>query len=810
MRGRYTALAILALAGGAAGGITLERFYLNPGNTGGSGGPEVLYWVAPMDPNFRQPGPGKSPMGMDLIPVYAGQEPSGDPAEVSLSAAEVNAIGVRTALARMTDVAQRIETVGFVGYDEHLTSHVHTRVDGWIEVLNVRAVGDTVRKGDVLFELFSPEFGVASFDFLRSLENGTGLSLAAARNKLRSHGATERQIAEIEASGEVARRIAVEAPRDGIVVALQAADGMFLQPGTQAVSITDLSQVWLIVDVFERDISRLTEQMTAMASFEHLPGRVFEGEIDYVYPELDPRTRTLPVRLRFDNSEGLLRPGMFGNVSLVPDVSRQVLTVPSEAVIRTGAAERVILKTGEGTFRPRLVTTGLRDSFGEGGRTEILQGLAPGEEVVASAQFLIDSESALSAGFMRMAPTDEEPARGTGTLVALDRERRIATLRHEALESLDWPAMTSEFPVRADVSLDRLREGEEVAFRAARGADGLLGLIELAPDDGVAATGTGMALAVTPEGKLTLDHGPIPDLGWPAMQMDLDVAGLDPASVPLDTPIEFDLAKDENGMFSIIAVRAEGEDAGPAQEAVEAPTVSAPPIVVSGTIDAIDPATGKATITHGPITEIGMPGMTMAFDVDPGFHLGDLKTGREMTLTFARPDGMTMVLAAAEPVAPTAPPIVVSGVIDGVDAATGRATITHGPVMEIGMPGMTMEFAVDADLDLASLATGTEMSLTFGRPDGMTMVLIAADPTQPPMEVSGIINSVDPDARMANITHGPMTEIGMPGMTMDFAIADDIDPAALPTGEELTLLLHRNPDFSMSLVGTAAARSVTQ
>ena len=810
MRGRYTALAILALAGGTAGGIYLERFYLNQANMGGSDGPEILYWVAPMDPNFRQPEPGKSPMGMDLIPVYAGQEPSGDPSEVSLSAAEVNAIGVRTALARLTDVAPKIETVGFVGYDEHLTSHVHTRVEGWIERLEVRAVGDRVEEGQVLFDLFSPLVAAATGDLIRAVEDGEPRILDAARNKLISHGMSPRQIAEIEEDRRLARNIQIEAPQDGVVISLDAADGMFLQPGTRAFSVADLSRVWLIVDVFERDIARLSQDMTAVATFEHLPGRLFEGEVDYVYPELDPRTRTLPVRLRFDNSEGLLRPGMFGNVSLVPNATHEVLTVPSEAVIRTGSAERVILKTGEGTFRPRLVTTGLRDSFGEGGRTEILQGLSPGDEVVASAQFLIDSESALSAGFMRMAPTDEEPAGGTGTLVALDRDRRIATLRHGALESLDWPAMTSEFPVRADVPLDRLREGADVSFRVARGADGLLGLIELGPDDGVAATGTGMALAVTPEGRLTLDHGPIPDLGWPAMQMDLDVAGLDPASVPLDTPIEFDLAKDENGMFSIIAVRAEGEAAEPVQADDDMASSAAPPIVVSGTIDAIDLATGQATITHGPITEIGMPGMTMAFDSDPALDLARIETGREMTLTFARPDGMTMVLTAAEAVMPSAPPIIVSGTIDAVDAETERATITHGPIMEIGMPGMTMEFAVDANLDLASLATGTEMSLTFARPDGMTMVLANAEPKQPPMEVSGTINAVDPDARKANISHGPMTEIGMPGMTMDFAIADDIDPAALPTGEEVTLLLHRNPDFSMTLVGTAATRRVSQ
>ena len=338
----------------------------------------------------------------------------------------------------------------------------------------------------------------------------------------------------------------------------------------------------------------------------------------------------------------------------------------------------------------------------------------------------------------------------------------------------------------------------------------MLGLIELGPDDGVAATGTGLALAVTPEGRLTLDHGPIPDLGWPAMQMDLDVAGLDPASVPLDTPIEFDLAKDENGMFSIIAVRADGETAEPVNAGDDSASSAAPPLVVSGTIDAVDLATGQATITHGPITEIGMPGMTMAFDADPGLDLAGFELGREMTLTFARPDGMTMVLTAAEADMPSKPPIVVTGTIDAVDAKTERATITHGPIMEIGMPGMTMEFAVDANLDLTSLATGTEMSLTFARQDGMTMVLASAEPKQPPMEVSGTINAVDPDTRTANVTHGPMAEIGMPGMTMDFAIADDIDPAALPTGEEVTLLLHRNPDFSMTLVGTAATRSVSQ
>jgi Cu(I)/Ag(I) efflux system membrane fusion protein len=500
--------------------------------------------------------------------------------------------------------------------------------------------------------------------------------------------------------------------------------------------LTDLSAVWLIVDVFERDIARMTDDMRAVARFEHLNGRIFEGEVDYIYPELDAETRTLPVRLRFDNSEGLLRPNMFGNVSLIPNQTRMALTVPTEAIIRTGAAERVILKTGEGTFKPRLITTGLRDNFGEGGRTEVVQGLAPGEEVVASAQFLIDSESALSAGLMRMAPTDEAPARGTGELIALDIENRIATVMHAALDTLDWPAMTSDFPLRADVPLGRLVPGQRVAFRAARGADGLLSLIELGGDDGIAATGTGTVMAITSDGKLTLSHDPIPELGWPSMQMDMPVAGFDVAQVPLDQPVEFDLSKGDDGLFTVVAVRSEGMT--------------------------------------------GVSGMMM-------------------------PEPMEAVTATA-----VAPPIVTSGTIVAVDQETRMATITHGPMMEIGMPAMTMGFALDEALDPSMLTTGQEMTLTFARPDGMMMILAGAEPIVPPMEVSGTINAVDALAQMANITHGPMMEIGMPGMTMDFAVDPLIDVLALPEGDQVTLLLKRNPDFSLTLVGIAPAIEVTQ
>jgi Cu(I)/Ag(I) efflux system membrane fusion protein len=726
MSGRYVALSILALGAGLTGGISAERFYFNRADNTAEAGPEVLYWVAPMDANFRKDGPGKSPMGMDLIPVYAGDAPADDLSTVTLSPREINAIGVRTAVATWQDISQTIQTVGYVGYDEHLTSHVHTRVEGWIENLKVRAIGDRVTSGDLLFSMFSPEIGSASAEHIRALEDGNTRIIEISRNRLRSVGMSDRQIEEVEATREIARNLSVYAPQDGVVIGIEAADGMYLQPTTRAVFLTDLATVWLVVDVFERDIARLTDDMTASIRFDHMNGRMFEGRVDYIYPELDAKTRTLPVRLVVDNAEGLLKPNMFATVALSPGASRQALTVPTEAIIRTGSAERVILKTGEGTFAPRLITTGLRDEFDDGGRTEVVQGLAPGEEVVASAQFLIDSESALSAGLMRMAPTDAAPAKGAGTLLAFDTETRMATIRHAALDTLGWPAMDSEFPVRADVAMERMTTGQQVTFQIARGVDGLLYLSEVSSDDGIAATGVGVVEGVTADGKLTMNHDPIPDLGWPAMVMDMPVMGVDTAAVAVGTSVNFDLAKDGD-TFVIVGVR----------------PVAAP---------------------------------------------------------------MSMPQASA----PATAPITVAGTIDAVDAAARRATITHGNIAETGMPGMTMEFDLTDAVDPATLPVGVQTTLTFDRPDGMTMVLAAAEVPKPPIEVNGTINAIDLATGMANITHGPMVDIGMPGMTMDFAVAPALAAGDLPLAQDITLLMTRNADFSLTLVGVADDQQVGQ
>ena len=624
-RGRYTAVGALVLATSFTTGIAFERLYLNASGGSDTEGEKILYWVAPMDPNFRKDGPGKSPMGMDLVPVYEGAEPSGDPAEVKLSAQEVNAIGVRTAVARVEPIAPFIDTVGFVTYDEDATSHVHARIAGWVEDIRVKAVGDPVRAGQPLFEVYGPR--------------------------------QERET--VDRVGQSAEFLQVTAPQSGVITALSASEGMYLQPGVRALSITDLSSVWVLADVFERDIGRLTEGMKAEARFDPLPNEVFVGEVDYIYPELDQKTRTLSVRLRFKNEDGRLKPNMYGRIKLVADNNREAVTVPSEAIIRTGRAERVILKTGEGVFKPRLITTGLRDGFGSGGRTEIVQGLNAGEEVVASAQFLIDSESALSAGTTRMAPTDAEQVTGKGKLVSFDDNRNTVTIAHASISALDWPEMSTEFALRNGVKLERVGIGEEVRFSLSRGSDGLLSLTKIGRDDGVDATAKAVIHSVTSDGKLNLSHEPIPSLNWPAMTMDMPAQGFDPTNVPIETVVEIDLSESADGLYAIIGVRTADENNTSAnKETVEA---KAPEpandnsedkgdlIAVKGVVNSVDPAKVTANITHGPIKEIGMPGMTMDFKLAPNVSLDALPIGTETgVLLSMNPETFEMVIEGIE------------------------------------------------------------------------------------------------------------------------------------------------------------------
>jgi Cu(I)/Ag(I) efflux system membrane fusion protein len=353
-----------------------------------------------MHPQIVRDDPGSCPIcGMDLvqkmIDVQAGRRPA-----VEISNAVINSMGVRTRPAANTTLWKYIETVGRIEYDETRLAHVHPRAAGWMEELMLRAEGDPVERGQVLGRLYAPEILSAQVDFLIALDQSAGqVRVEKARNRLRLLGVPEGTISRIQQRRESLNTVPLVAPEGGVVTKLGAREGMYVEPDMEIVTIADLSRIWVLVDVYEHQIDWLAEGLSAEIRVPAYPGRVWEGAVEYIYPELDPVTRTLKVRLAFDNPDGLLKANMFAEAVIYGGPKREVLAVPAEAVIETGRRSSVVLALGGGRFQPVDVVTGMAS----GGMVEILSGVKAGDEVVVSGQFLIDSESSLQASFLRMA-----------------------------------------------------------------------------------------------------------------------------------------------------------------------------------------------------------------------------------------------------------------------------------------------------------------------------------------------------------------------------------------------------------------------
>ena len=361
------------------------------------GSREILYWVAPMDPNYRRDEPGRSPMGMDLVPVYA-DEVDNQPGVVKIDPTVVNNLGVRTVTAEQSNLARRIETVGYVTYDEDTVQHVHTRVDGWIEKLVTKSSGDPVEQGQLLFELYSPTLVNAQEEFLTATRSGNQTLLKASRDRLDALGVSRSEIARLERERTVSQRVQVYAESDGVIANLGVREGIYITPASEVMSIAELDRVWVIAEVFESQSSWVKPGQPASVELDYLPGAVLEGTVDYVYPELDPKTRTLKVRLRFDNAGELLRPNMFGSIQIEAEGFGRVVHVPREAVIRGGSMDRVVVALGDGRFKAQPVRLGIES----GDRIAIRSGLRAGETIVVSGQFLIDSESNIESALARM------------------------------------------------------------------------------------------------------------------------------------------------------------------------------------------------------------------------------------------------------------------------------------------------------------------------------------------------------------------------------------------------------------------------
>lgn len=404
-------------------GMTLVPVKSASASTGTGGGGEkkekkIRFWVAPMDPNYRSDQPGKSPMGMDLVPVY--EEEGGEEGTIRVDPNTIQSIGVRTAVVRAGELIKTIRTVGRVAYDERRISTVNSKVNGWIEKLHVNTTGEEVQKGAPLIDIYSPDLVSAQQEYLIAHKHyeevrnspfpdvvrGAAAMLDSAKKRLAFWDITEEQIAEVERSGNVRKTLTLYSPFRGVVVSKAAFDGSKVMAGMELFRIADLSRVWVMGDVYEYELPWVKPGIPATVTLDYLPGKKYRGTVAYVYPYLEGKTRTATVRVELPNPGLELKPDMYAHIELAPRVGGKSILIPSEAVIRSGIRNVVFVARGEGRFEPREITLGLE---GEEGTVQVLKGLAAGDNVVVSSQFLLDSESSLKEALKKFQSAAESP-----------------------------------------------------------------------------------------------------------------------------------------------------------------------------------------------------------------------------------------------------------------------------------------------------------------------------------------------------------------------------------------------------------------
>ena len=365
---------------------------------------KLLYYRNPMGLADTSPVPKKDGMGMDYVPVYEGEDDGG---ALKVSMDKVQKLGVRTEAARLTTLARAIRAVGTVQVDERNLHIVTAKFEGYIERLNINQTGQSVKRGQSLMEVYSPDLVLAQQEFLvaakgaASLETASAEAQESARSladgalaRLKNWDIPAAQIDRLRQGGQITRTLSLASPASGIVLEKRAVQGMRFMPGEMLYQIADLSSVWVVAEVFEQDLAMVALGQSARVSFNALPGKSFDGKVTFLYPTVTPETRTAKVRVELPNHDGLLKPALYGTVELAaPVADHPVLTVPDSAVLDSGTKQAVLVERGEGRYEPREVKVGARAA----GLIEIRDGLAEGERVVVSANFLIDAESNLRA-----------------------------------------------------------------------------------------------------------------------------------------------------------------------------------------------------------------------------------------------------------------------------------------------------------------------------------------------------------------------------------------------------------------------------
>ena len=373
---------------------------------------KIAYWKAPMDPTEIHDAPGKSNMGMDLIPVYEDELVGG--VDIAIDAVVEQNMGLKTETVERGPLNHTIQTYGHITYDETRTGIVSQKAPGWIEKLYADYTGFYVKKGQPLYEIYSPSLLASQEEYLSAYRNyqkhKTALNselLASAVKRLHYFDIAEEEIAAIEKTGVVQKRLTIRSPYQGFVTHKNVIEGAYVKPGAGLFTISDLSTVWVKAHIFEYEQNLVHLGQDVVMTLSYNPGKIYRGKISYIFPYLQPKTRDITIRIAFNNREGELKPDMFARIKIDTDPGKIGILISSQAIIHSGEEQLVFVSGGKGKFTPRKITTGAHLKHG---KVEVLSGLAPGETIVVSGQFLLDSESKLREAIQKMIESKSPPA----------------------------------------------------------------------------------------------------------------------------------------------------------------------------------------------------------------------------------------------------------------------------------------------------------------------------------------------------------------------------------------------------------------
>jgi Cu(I)/Ag(I) efflux system membrane fusion protein len=497
-------------------------------------------------------------MGMKLVPFYGSNDTSGvNDNSIKISPIVINNLGVKTQIVEKRVLHSDIHTVGYVELNENNIVHIHPRVEGWIEKLYVKANGDKVRKGEKLYNIYSPEMVNAQEEFILALQRKSSRLISASKNRLESLLFPKLAIKNLQKTRKVQQTVSFYSPKDGYINKLNIREGFYVKPGTTMMSIASLEDIWINTEVFESQVAKLETGLKVNMQLSYFPNKEYKGYIDYIYPTLDRKNRTVKVRLSFKNKDELLKPGMFANVTIFENEAEETLAIPIQSLIRTGQSNRAVLAFDNGRFKSVNVKIGkITDDY-----VQILEGLIEGDKVVTSAQFLIDSESSKTSDFKRMVLTEDERKNenrvwADAKIIKIMQDDSAIKVKHAPIEEWKWPEMTMNFEVDESIDFSKFNIDMKMKIQIEKTPDDDYIIRDVKIQNNKVWADAKIVKIMKVDNAIKVTHSPIKEWKWPEMTMNFDVdEKLDFSSLTVDMKMKIEIEKTEDGSYIITDIQ---------------------------------------------------------------------------------------------------------------------------------------------------------------------------------------------------------------------------------------------------------------